>query len=59
MTFGKNDVCALGFIIEEMFGTEKNKEIDELVGKMTDPDPETRISAGQAADFIEKLRSRV
>lgn len=55
MLLGKNDVCALGFILEEMFEKEGIKAIEELIGRMTDPDPTARIAAQAAAEILERI----
>lgn len=52
---GKNDCYALGMVLEQMYGKEPPKEIQDVIQGLKNPDPAKRLTAGEAEQMLKKI----
>lgn len=51
----ENDICALGFIVEDLFGREFLPELTDLIDDMSSPVISKRITLNEAIARLEKI----
>ena len=51
----ENDICALGFILEDLFGREFHPELNALIDEMSSPLISKRIGLNEAIVRLEKI----
>jgi serine/threonine protein kinase len=52
---GKNDLCAFGYLLEELFGNDSDDAMKKIIEALTVTDPYSRMPIAEASAELEKL----